>query len=343
MNTQRVVLASIISLLTTTSLQAFPIPPASLLELCMRSDVIIVATPGNTIFLDKSDAILRDHKVTLAITSVLKGTVNGDSLDVYYCPNIFCPAPASYPNGKTVLAFLYRNKNGNYSTVALSYGTKILSKHALKIYTDRIDEFLQISKRKESPEKERKIVEWLVRCGENPATQWEGTYDLSRRRFSNSVKDKSERPTYASQLTPSQRQRLLEAMLTTRHTGNLLKFIDEDEFDDPRLVPFLMSNLQTSIDVPLHNTSQIMRIVAKKRKNQRGLEIAAVYEKLRDNDVKKKKLLRTFISVIGDFDYQLMLDKLDPPLRKDRQVVEIQGTNNRFKKRYPPSFRRRRE
>lgn len=333
MKPSQLIVASIVSLLMASKLSAFPIAPPTLQELCRQSDLIVVASPGASIASGKDDAF-SNHKVTLAVDTILKGKGDGNNLDVYYDPHLICPRPAYYAKGKTVIAFLYRNRRGSYATFALSYGTLYPSSAGLKIYKDRISEYLVIDRQKDSHKKERELIEWMVRCVEQPATRWYGTRDLLGYRWSYQNGDKYGLLDYSSKLTVDQRKRLFEAMLTSYFCSDFLYLIDS--VDDPRLVPYLMAHLQATRDAPPSYSGQIMRIVATKRKRRRGLKIADVYEKVSDNESKQKKLLETFLAEMGDFDYQSTLEKLDPTLRKHRRPVTAQPINSGFKKRYPP-------
>jgi hypothetical protein len=79
--------------------------------------------------------------------------------------------------GKRLLLFLTPDEEGDgYSLVDYRFGAKELSDADLRIYVKRIEEIGSILA---SPEKQdERIVDWLVRCAEEPATRWEGAYEL---------------------------------------------------------------------------------------------------------------------------------------------------------------------
>lgn len=79
--------------------------------------------------------------------------------------------------GKRLLLFLTPEEEGDgYSLVDYRFGAKELSDADLRIYEKRIEEIGSILA---SPEKQaERTVEWLVRCAEEPATRWEGAYEL---------------------------------------------------------------------------------------------------------------------------------------------------------------------
>ncbi|MDQ4122949.1 MAG: hypothetical protein M3209_16045 [Acidobacteriota bacterium] len=80
--------------------------------------------------------------------------------------------------GKRLLLFLTKDEESDgYSLVDYRYGAKELSDADLRIYEKRIEEIGSILA---SPEKQaERTVEWLVRCAEEPATRWEGAYELN--------------------------------------------------------------------------------------------------------------------------------------------------------------------
>lgn len=81
--------------------------------------------------------------------------------------------------GDRVLLFLTKNEEGPGQRLTdYSDGLKILSAEDMSVYEARIKELGPIlAAEKPNPDK---IVDWLVRCAEDPATRWEGTYELQR-------------------------------------------------------------------------------------------------------------------------------------------------------------------
>ena len=79
--------------------------------------------------------------------------------------------------GSTLLLFLKKNDEGDV-LVLTDYrdGTKKLSMEHIGVYEARIKELNAIFSSKKVDE--AKIVEWLVRCAEDPVTRWEGTFEL---------------------------------------------------------------------------------------------------------------------------------------------------------------------
>ncbi len=85
--------------------------------------------------------------------------------------------PGELKPGDTVLLFLKRNEETGKDELADgSFGIKQLSGDDLGVYESRIAELGTIFS-VEVPNQDE-IVEWLVRCAENKATRWEGTFEL---------------------------------------------------------------------------------------------------------------------------------------------------------------------
>jgi hypothetical protein len=167
-------------------------PPRPLRTLYLESDRIVVAHIGETIPLETSfeDNYRKTSlKTTLHVTSTLKG--EGDHYTVYvYHENWVWAGEveqqeaqekqhqfSDYKPDDTLLVFLTRRKEGKgYEVSDTTYAVKKLNDADLKIYTQRIEELAAIMQ-DEQPDNER-LVEWLVRCVEEPATRWEGAYEL---------------------------------------------------------------------------------------------------------------------------------------------------------------------
>jgi hypothetical protein len=80
--------------------------------------------------------------------------------------------------GERYLFFLDRREEGDgYAVDDQSYGIKQLSGDDLKVYLERMKELADLTR--QQPEDKHALVEWLVRCAEEPATRWEGAYELS--------------------------------------------------------------------------------------------------------------------------------------------------------------------
>jgi hypothetical protein len=143
-----------------------------------NSDIVAVARVGDSV------AVGKQGEVTLAttelhLTSRLKGegkekVVNLQHL-VWSSGEV---QTTEYAKDDVVLVFLRRvDKGDGYISADGERGIQKLPKDDLKVYVRRIEELAAIM-RSEKPD-ESALAEWLVRCAEEPATRWEGAYDLA--------------------------------------------------------------------------------------------------------------------------------------------------------------------
>src|SRR5436190_19598607 len=109
--------------LLTEAGTAYPIPPQPLRWLYRDADLVVIATPGETVPADHGSETWRNGKVSLAVQRVLKGSC-GEEITVFYTPGMVCPAPDRYPPGQTILALLKWNRElQGYVARGLSYAT----------------------------------------------------------------------------------------------------------------------------------------------------------------------------------------------------------------------------
>jgi hypothetical protein len=163
---------------TALAAAACPIaPPTPLRMLYKGSERVVVARVGNS-EVDKTSTDDSLRRTTFHITESLKGGHGENTLQVAHYTSYETPDfVGNFKKGDRLLLFLNRDENETYSVNDIRYGAKKLSDEDLKVYLDRIEE-LSALLLKEKPD-DKEIVEWLVRCAEEPATRWEGAYELS--------------------------------------------------------------------------------------------------------------------------------------------------------------------
>ncbi len=247
---------------------AYPIPPRSLRQLYIDSELVVVADVKKTEAGDREDD-WSSGKATLQISSCLKGKTKNKSIVVYYAAGVFCPAPARYETGETVLAFLKsREKGGGYRTYALSYGAKALTKSELGFYLARIKELKNILVIKEEGERLKETTAWLVKCAENEATRQEGLLDLDGPSRYYSTKEKKPEPKF-------------------------LKYLNEDQKN--RLVAILESAKPGKDGMP-YDILTVMSILSKTTEDEELLRIVERYRKIDWKDKKKEEKQKTLIA-----------------------------------------------
>jgi hypothetical protein len=146
-----------------------------LLTLYKESDLIVIATAGNSIKVDSDrGGILM--KTALNVFSTLKGKAKKSVVYVYHWG---AKEPDdTFARDKKQLVFLQHSNKGkdDYEVNDMYYGVKRLSDADLTIYTQRIAELAKIMQAAKPDDAQ--IVEWLVRCIEQKVTRDEATREL---------------------------------------------------------------------------------------------------------------------------------------------------------------------
>lgn len=166
-------------------------PPQPLRTLYKQSARVVVARVGAREVLTTEDD-MASVRVVLQVTENVKGTpsklvhfyhdeyvgkdAGKDDEEVRIFTGSGRPAP-QLKSGERYLFFLDSREEGEgYEVNDESYGIKKLSGDDLKVYLERMKELADITR--QEPEDKHALVEWLVRCAEEPATRWEGAYEL---------------------------------------------------------------------------------------------------------------------------------------------------------------------
>lgn len=176
---RRVDVTMSMALVTMGEVVRVPIIP--LRELYNKSELIVVARTGKSTTV-KTDGEARLMKTRLQVSSTHKGLERGRTIDVYH--RAYGKEDEAYKSGSNLLLFLKPHQDGQggakkgYELVDSQRGIKQLPEADLQVYLQRIDELATIMS-KEKPD-QAEIVEWLVRCAEDPATRWEGVFELEQ-------------------------------------------------------------------------------------------------------------------------------------------------------------------
>ncbi len=162
--------------------QACPAPPPQpLRQLYAQSAHVVVARVGKSEITKtegEDEDVMTYLKTALLVSSTLKGEPEPVVYIHHWMYQEYKDAISSVTDGEQLLVFLSQNKeDGTYYVDDMSYGIKKLSDAHLKVYVQRIEELASIMKAEKPGDTE--IVEWLVRCAEDPVTQWEGAYELA--------------------------------------------------------------------------------------------------------------------------------------------------------------------
>jgi hypothetical protein len=268
-----------------TMMGAVAVPLQPLRTLYLESDRIVVAQVGKSINNEKATHA-QSLKTSLIVSQTIKGDGHKPAVDVYHWA--YGGQLDRLTEGETVLVFLQRKENASGGDIRNSYeliyggaSVKRLSPPDLETYVRRLEELREITGKSESDPNE--IVEWLVRCAEDPVTRREGSFELqmsawreewakeaTRRAAAGEPspftgKNIPERETfYAALLTSEQKQRLMNALLKSEELviGDLQLIDLASRWKDPRLLPFLMSYLHRFEETAPHDLWQVMQSVA---------------------------------------------------------------------------------
>jgi len=160
---------------------AVVVQPSTLLRLHRESDLIAVVTVGRSKFV-KAENESKQMLTGLEVVSFLKGGSRGRVLPFYNWVSDEDRDPIK--PGDTLLVFLDRRKSDDgkpldgYETSDWLRSVKRPDDAALAVYRQRIEELTPILER--TPLDEAELIEWLVRCVEEPATRWDGANELNR-------------------------------------------------------------------------------------------------------------------------------------------------------------------
>ena len=155
-------------------------PPTPLRTLYRASERVAVARVGESVAL-KGEGPQNIRKTAFVATDSIKGDPGEKSFFVYHpvWPDNF-DYVGNFRKGETLLLFLHRAEEveqEGYQVTDIRHGAKRLSEADLKIYLKRIEELQWIER--QQPLDRAELLEWLVRCVEEPATRWEGAYELA--------------------------------------------------------------------------------------------------------------------------------------------------------------------
>lgn len=163
--------------------------PLPLRQLHAESDLIVVGGFGETTAVElvrvNEGGTYENYlmRTDMKVSSTVKGDGNYSALHVYHVGWKYNGATShlltQYKGADGLLVFLKRREGGDgYEITDATSGIRRLTSAALKVYVQRLEELDSIM-RQEPPDRAR-IVEWMVRCAEEPATRWDGLYELSR-------------------------------------------------------------------------------------------------------------------------------------------------------------------
>jgi carboxypeptidase family protein len=154
--------------------------PQSLFDLYRHSDLVAIAHVGRSTIVESEDSSKR-FKTALRISSQFKGE-NKQQVISFYHWSYESDSPTFKPGDRLLVLLQQRESEDGerldgYEASDWEGSIKKLDDGALAIYRQRIEELTAIYQRG-NPEP-AELVEWLMRCVEEPATRAEGVLNLS--------------------------------------------------------------------------------------------------------------------------------------------------------------------
>jgi len=162
------------------------LPPSTLLRLHRESDLIAIVTVGKSRVVGTDEHESKQFLTSLKVSTLLKGNNTQSVIPFYHwvSRNALDEDEDQIKTGDTMLVFLDRRKSDDdklmdgFELSSWSRAIRKLDNAALGVYRQRIEELTPILQR--SPADNAELIEWLVRCIEEPATRWDGAQELSR-------------------------------------------------------------------------------------------------------------------------------------------------------------------
>ncbi|MBS1788730.1 MAG: carboxypeptidase regulatory-like domain-containing protein [Acidobacteria bacterium] len=155
--------------------------PPSLLKLVQESELIAIATVGKS-RVAQTEEESRQLQTALTISSVLKGDARQRVIPLYHW--VSDATGDELKPGDQLLVFLDRRKSDDdkpidgFEANDWSRSIRKLDDSALSAYQQRIEELNSILANE--PPNNTELIEWMVRCIENPATRWDGVFELGK-------------------------------------------------------------------------------------------------------------------------------------------------------------------
>jgi len=304
--------------------------PVTLLDLYRQSDAVFEARfdrfeEGKIVKQDQDYSVVRVEKL-FDVSSSLKGSYSkfiSLSEDEYRYPT--SPDPKylvakisgedeqtyGLRSGDTVLLFMKYGEDGKSLVLTdEDEGLKKLSTADIAVYEKRIRELDSLLSSEPSASK---IVDWMLRCAEEPATRWEATFELvkgferldyqgkQKQSETDATKDKPDffdSTTFAKAVTDEQKRKLADILLDrqppqvgedgqakrtyVRGDRELIDLVKH--WGDPRLPAFLLNELKTK-DLTDYRRSETIQLIADMISNSRVSGVAQKYNSSYRNPV----------------------------------------------------------
>ncbi|HTJ48235.1 MAG TPA: hypothetical protein VL443_02195 [Cyclobacteriaceae bacterium] len=278
---------------------AYPISPRPLRKLIMESEFIIIGHVDAIKSVKvKKDDFFGGSIAEVKVTEVLKGIVKERIISIPFNSNMICPAPPHFQENTDVIVFLDKDDNKNYHIHALSYGLKTRSLNEIEVYKSRINEMQQILLITDKDQQFVESTEWLVKCCENPATRYEGVYELSPESDFMSYYDRTESQPFQYELSVDQKMRLKAALLSTTeisyHDFGLVDLVYPENKEE--VFNYLLNTLQHLKQDDLWLADECMKRLCYVKTSDRLEKLVADFDHKKYGEDKDRKELPSILT-----------------------------------------------
>ncbi len=163
------------------SIQAYPTKPISLFDLVEHAKLIVIGKVINDEGKGLDNSLL-DQRATFVVDQLLKGTLQSDTIHIYYSSSFGCPIPPKYHTSNYYeLTFLAKLKNDD-GYAAASWDDGVIrspyKKENLDILSQRIKEALDILNIEDQVAQKDRLTGWVMKCLEHQITRRDGTLEI---------------------------------------------------------------------------------------------------------------------------------------------------------------------
>lgn len=221
----------------------YPINPVPMRELWREADLVLVVEVGEPEWIkqnadsDEEDFEISEARVRLKVKETWKGKAPGEEVEVHFSAALVCPAPPRFEPGKTQLVYLEKTEKEHFRVVALSYGTVLLSKEAVKSYRKAIADLTEVQKIESKKDHHAAMFDWVFRLALDPHTRADGALELNESRKIWNKYSGNDWPFKMADLSAEKQGQLIQALEATPklREQDLRLLVAFAKSEDPRL------------------------------------------------------------------------------------------------------------
>ena len=277
----------------------------TLLMLCQKSDLIVLAEVGDDLearFRGESTYRHRGDRievgVPLLIGKILKGKSDRDTVYCYISRDFSYSMPSYFTKGETLMAFLKESTySGEYSPASYESGIKHINSHQMPSFEKSVVEIIEILEIPDLEKRGDKVAGWLFRSVTNSLTRYDAILTLDLPSYYT-----TDTTDYVHRLSKSQLRELYESALTAPNIWywevRLLE-ITQSVWDD-RLLPALLVQLTKEYPGTVQNCIDIIQIMARIIGTDEARDLAEEDNRMEGNPLRwtnRKSIIERFIKL----------------------------------------------